>query len=182
MTVPLEHLPLEALPGQGVPFIHWRRRRAHDVCTPTGTPTLLLPWATSAYPGRYPGPWLLRPSHRPGACGWRLLRARPARRAPGRLLRSGRSFCARRRAALSAGFGEGECRSRLELPASYPSPFGASQSALWLGQRNGGSGVRSRAGRCRRPGPLGPPTHSEPAPVAPRRARRAARFSPRSTD
>src|SRR5947208_678486 len=69
----LEHPPLDGFPGEGVPFIHRPRRRndrrgarrAHDVCTPTGTTTVHPLVPTSAYPWRYSGPWLLGQSCHP---------------------------------------------------------------------------------------------------------------------
>src|SRR5262249_24479211 len=58
-------LPLA--PEQRLPFIPRPRGRAHDVYTPTCSASVQPAWPTSAYPGHYPGPWLLGPSyHSPG--------------------------------------------------------------------------------------------------------------------
>ena len=145
----LEHLPLEALPGQAVPFIHWRGRRAHDVLTPPRGPTILLPWSPSAYPEHYLGPSLLRPSRPP-----RRMRLAPAPRSTALESAGGvTSFLPlvlrHWRVALSTGRLRGECRPGLQLPTHDPSPVGASLSALWLGVPDDGSCVRSTASRCR---------------------------------
>jgi hypothetical protein len=78
---------------------------------------------TSAYPGHSPGPWLLRASSSPMACGWHLLcEVTRLTEGHGRLLRSpfpllaslGRCFPP----ALLAGQ-TGQC---LWMPAPYPLP------------------------------------------------------------
>ena len=116
--------------GQGLPFIPERCRRAHDVCTLTRTASFRPSWPTSAYPGHYPGPWLLGPSHPPPGLrlGGPCSASDPAESPRGvttflmLVLRS-------RRVALSAGLETGEwpVGSRSAGPQSL-SPFGPAWS------------------------------------------------------
>ena len=62
----LEDAAFHRWPRQVSPFIHWRFRRAYDVCTPTTTSTSQVAGPTSAYPGRYPrhASWVIPPPAR----------------------------------------------------------------------------------------------------------------------
>src|SRR5262249_24300608 len=64
----LELLPRTVLPGhhQGLVLCFGAWPLTHGF-------TFQYTGPTSAYPGRYPRPWLLRASSSPGACGWHLL-------------------------------------------------------------------------------------------------------------
>ena len=57
-----EYLSLHGFPWQPVPLIHRCCHRVHVVLLPTGVSIVHLVVPTSAYPGRYPRPWLLRQS------------------------------------------------------------------------------------------------------------------------
>jgi hypothetical protein len=49
--------------GVACPSIHRSVDRAHSILTPIGPFTIRITLPTSAYPGHYPGPWLLGRSH-----------------------------------------------------------------------------------------------------------------------
>src|SRR5262249_12759850 len=67
--MPVDFLPRNALPGhlQGASLSFGTLPLTHDFTFQDTGPT-------SAYPGHYPRPWLLRASSSPLACGWHLLR------------------------------------------------------------------------------------------------------------
>ena len=105
--VPLDFRPGDVLPGhhQGLAILCVGSWPLTHCCTFQHT------GPTSAYPGRYPWPWLLRASSSPVACGWHLLREVTASpRATGGSPVP--SFHARiRRTVLSTGFLGGADRS-----------------------------------------------------------------------
>lgn len=66
--MPVDFLPRDALPG------HLQRASLRFGTVPLTPPfTFHDPGPTSAYPGHYPGPWLLRASSSRVAYGWHLL-------------------------------------------------------------------------------------------------------------
>ena len=127
--MPLDLLPRDALPGhlQGdslsfgaLPLIH------HFTFQDTGP--------TSAYPGHYPRPWLLRASSSRVAYGWRLLReVTGSSEGHVGLLRSQLPLFASLGRCSPSGFlavQAGQCRG---LPAPYPVSFDSSVSASYAG-------------------------------------------------
>ena len=77
----LEDRPFLAWPGNALPFIYRPGGRSHDVCTPTHRSTIPFVGPTSAYPGHYPGLWLLGPSSPRRHAGDPCSRYRPPERA-----------------------------------------------------------------------------------------------------
>jgi len=67
--MPVDFLPGDVLPGhrQGLALCFGALPLTHRFTFQNTGPT-------SAYPGRYSWPWLLRASLSPPACGWHLLR------------------------------------------------------------------------------------------------------------
>jgi hypothetical protein len=66
--MPMDFPPWNVLPGrhQGLALCFGSLPLTHGFTFQDTGPT-------SAYPGRYPWPWLLRASFSPAACGWHLL-------------------------------------------------------------------------------------------------------------
>jgi hypothetical protein len=65
---------LDFLPGNALPGRHQGLTLCFGSSPPTHRFTVHNTGPTSAYPGHYPGPWLLRASASPAASGWHLLR------------------------------------------------------------------------------------------------------------
>jgi hypothetical protein len=89
---------------------------------------------TSAYPGHYPGRWLLRASVSPTASGWHLLRGLTSP-TEGRwgLPRSQFPLLASLGRCFPPGFLAVLTGQYVRLPAPYPVPFGSSASASCAG-------------------------------------------------
>jgi hypothetical protein len=69
-----EDVPVDGLPGQVLPGHHQGLALCFGALPLTHHCTFQDTGPLSAYPGRYPRPWLLRPSLSPAASGWYLLR------------------------------------------------------------------------------------------------------------
>ena len=68
-----EDMPMHFRPGDVLPGRHQGRTLCFGSLPLTHRFTFRDTGPTSAYPGHYPGPWLLRASFSPTAYGWRLL-------------------------------------------------------------------------------------------------------------
>jgi hypothetical protein len=129
-NMPLDFLPGDVLPGhrQGLALRFGSYPLTHHF-TFQGT------GPTSAYPGDYSWPWLLRASSSPTASGWHLLRggtARPESR--WRLLRSQFPLLASVGWCSPPGFLAVQTGQYRRLPAPYPVPFWLQRISLlrWL--------------------------------------------------
>jgi hypothetical protein len=127
--MPVDFRPRDLLPGhlQGDSLCFGTLPLTHDFTFQDTGPT-------SAYPGHYPRPWLLRASSSPVACGWYLLRGVIG-------LPEGQWGLLRSQLPLLASLGRcsppgvsavhtGQYRG---LPAPYPVSFDSSVSASYAG-------------------------------------------------
>src|SRR5919109_2174183 len=117
--MPLHFLPWDVLPGhlQGLALCFGALPLTHGFTFQDTGPT-------SAYPGHYPWPLLLRASSSPVACGWYLLcEGTGLTKSHWRLLRSQFPWLASVGRCSPPGFSAVQTGQYRRLPAPYPVPF-----------------------------------------------------------
>ena len=117
-------MPVDFLPGDVLPGHHQGLALCFGALPLTHRFTFQNTGPTSAYPGRYSWPWLLRASLSPSACGWHLLREMTSlTEGWWGLLRSQYSWFVSVGRALHRGCLAVHAGQWIRLPAPYPVPF-----------------------------------------------------------